>query len=126
MDPVTVTFRHIDRSAALASRAMELARKLWRYDDRISECHLTIEGRHHQHSNARLFVVKVDVHVPGARIHADNQHGDGDLHGDVYVALRDAIGDARRQLQQLSQRRGRQRIVAALAAQDIKAGDAGR
>ena len=124
MDPVTVTYRHIDRSPALTSRAMNLARKLWRYNDRISECHLTIEGRHHQHTNGRFFAVKVDLHVPGAHIHAGNQHGDSDQHVDVYIALRDAIEDARRQLLQLSQRRGRQRIAAAVAAQDAKAGGA--
>jgi ribosome-associated translation inhibitor RaiA len=121
MSPVTVTFRHIDRSAALVSRATELAARLWRYDDRISRCNLTIEGRHHQHSNGRLFVVRVDLHVPGAQIHADNQHDGSDLHEDVYVALREAIGDARRQLLELSQRRGRQRIAAALAAENAKA-----
>jgi ribosome-associated translation inhibitor RaiA len=104
---------------------MNLARKLWRYNDRISECHLTIEGRHHQHSNGRLFAVKVDLHVPGAHIHAANQHGDSDQHVDVYVALRDAIDDARRQLLQLSQRRGRERIAAAVAAHDAKASGAG-
>ena len=120
MDPVTVTYRHIDRSAALTSRAMELARKLWRYNDRISECHLTIEGRHQQHSNGRFFAVKVDLHVPGAHIHA----GNSDQHVDVYVALRDAIDDARRQLLQLSQRRGRQRIAAAVVGA-TKAGGAG-
>jgi ribosome-associated translation inhibitor RaiA len=124
MSPLTVTFRHIDRSAALVSRATELAGRLWRYNDRISQCHLTIEGRHHQHSNGRLFVVKVDLHVPGAHIHADNQHDGSDQHADVYVALREAIADARRQLLELSERRGRQRIAAALAAENAKAGGA--
>ena len=112
---ITVTFRNLAKSPGVTSRARDLARRLWRYDERIQRCHLTIEGRSPVHSNACL--VKVDLDLPGARIHAES--GENTPHStqhDVNVALREAIGDARRQLLDLTQRRGRERISSALAA----------
>jgi hypothetical protein len=39
--------------------------------------------------------------VPGAQIHADSLHVDGEGHKDIYLALRDAFNSAKRQLQRL-------------------------
>ncbi len=47
-------------------------------------------------------MAKIDLAVPGAHIHADSLHADGTGHEDIYLALRDAFINAKRQLQHLS------------------------
>jgi hypothetical protein len=53
--------------------------------------------------------------VPGAQIHADSLHIDGAGHKDIYLALRDAFNNAKRQLQDL--RRDQFRPVRSLTLQ---------
>ncbi|MGO9946459.1 MAG: HPF/RaiA family ribosome-associated protein [Steroidobacteraceae bacterium] len=105
--PTTLTFRHTDHSSALEGRARELGQRLQRYGERISHCHMTIEGSRGAHTSGAAFVVQIDLAVPGAQIHADSLQIDGTGHEDVYVALRDAFNNAKRQLQELHSKRFR-------------------
>jgi ribosome-associated translation inhibitor RaiA len=105
--PMTLTFRHTDRCGALEARARELGQRLQRYGERITQCHLTIEGSHRSHNRGVSYAVQIDLDVPGAQIHADSLQIDGTGHQDVYVALRDAFNNAKRQLQELHSKRFR-------------------
>jgi sigma 54 modulation/S30EA-like ribosomal protein len=103
--PITLTFRHIDRSGALEERARKLGSRLGRFSDRIMQCHMVFEGPDRARDGVH-FCVKIDLTVPGAHIHADSLHADGRGHLDVYLALRDAFNNAKRQLQGLHRARG--------------------
>jgi len=105
--PVTLTFRHIDHSGALEARARELGQRLQRCGERITQCHMTLEGSRGDHNSGASFVVKIDLAVPGAQIHADGLQSDGAGHKDIYVALRDAFNNAKRQLRELHSKRFR-------------------
>ena len=105
--PLTLTFRHTDHSSALEARARELGERLQRYGERITQCHMTIEGSGGGHGCGTPFVVQIDLAVPGAQIHADSLQMDGAGHRDAYLALRDAFNNARRQLQELHSKRFR-------------------
>jgi putative sigma-54 modulation protein len=105
--PMTLTFRRTDRSGALEARARELGQRLERYGERITQCHMTIEGSRSGHSSGAPYAVQIDLAVPGAQIHADSLQIDGTGHEDVYVALRDAFNNAKRQLQELHSKRFR-------------------
>jgi ribosome-associated translation inhibitor RaiA len=105
--PMTLTFRHTDHSSALEARARELGQRLQRYGERIMHCHMTLEGSRGGHSSGAPFVVQIDLTVPGARIHADSLQMDGAGHKDIYLALRDAFNNAKRQLQELHSKRFR-------------------
>ena len=94
------TFRQIDRSGALEERARTLGSRLGRFSGRIMQCHMTFEGPGNSDGGAP-YVVKIDLTVPGAQIHADSVHADGRGHKDIYLALRDAFNNAKRQLQGL-------------------------
>jgi hypothetical protein len=48
--PMTLTFRHTDHSSALEARARELGQRLQRYGERITQCHMTVEGSRGGHS----------------------------------------------------------------------------
>jgi putative sigma-54 modulation protein len=99
--PLTMTFRHMDHSGALEDRARKLGSRLQRFSERIIRCHMTLEGPDHLRGIGASYVVKIDLTVPGAQIHADSLHVDGAGHQDIYLALRDAFNNAKRQLQDL-------------------------
>ena len=105
--PITLTFRHLDHSSALEARARELGQRLQRYGERITQCHMTLEGSRGGHSSGAPYVVQIDLAVPGAQIHADSLQMDGAGHKDIYLALRDAFNNAKRQLQELHSKRFR-------------------
>jgi hypothetical protein len=101
----TITFRHIDRSGPLEDRARKLASRLERFSERIMQCQMTLQGPVDRHDGGAPFLVKIDLTVPGAQIHADSLHVDGAGHRDIYLALRDAFNNAKRQLQDLHRNR---------------------
>src|ERR1700722_2583822 len=103
----TITFRHIDHSGALEDRARKLGTRLGRFNERIMECHMTLEGPGDRLYGGAPYLVKIDLSVPGAQIHADSLHADGGGHKDIYLALRDAFNNAKRQLQDLHRDRYR-------------------
>jgi len=105
--PMTLTFRRIDHSSALEARARELGERLQRYGERITQCHMTLEGSRGGHGSGSPYVVQIDLAVPGAQIHADSLQMDGAGHKDIYLALREAFNNAKRQLQELHSKRFR-------------------
>jgi putative sigma-54 modulation protein len=114
--PISLTFRRIDRSGALAERARKLGSHLTRFNERITRCHITILGPDSAGGDAgSAYWVKIDLTVPGAHIHADSLHVDGAGHDDIYLALRDAFNNAKRQLQDLPAVRRRKPDATGLA-----------
>jgi hypothetical protein len=105
--PMTLTFRHIDHSGALEARARKLGSRLECFCERITQCHMTLEGPGNGSTAGAPYLVKIDLTVPSAQIHADSLHVDGAGHQDIYLALRDAFNNAKRQLQDLHRDRPR-------------------
>ena len=95
--PIILTFLHIGRSGALEERARKLGHHLARFNERITHCNITLQGPDDPDDGAQ-YLVKIDLTVPGAQIHADSLHVDGAGHQDIYLALRDAFNNAKRQL----------------------------
>ncbi len=95
--PLSLSFRRVERSGPLEDRARKLAQRLPRFCSRITECRMVLEAS----DEPQTFAVKIDIAVPGAHIHADSLHVDGSGHSDIYLALRDAFNNAKRQLQGL-------------------------
>jgi putative sigma-54 modulation protein len=102
---MTLTFRHLDHSGALEARARELGHRLQRYGERITQCHMTLESSRSAENCSTPYLVKIDLAVPGAQIHADSLQIDGAAHEDIYLALREAFNNAKRQLQELHSKR---------------------
>jgi hypothetical protein len=98
---MTLTFRHIDHSGALEDYARKWGSRLERFSERITQCHMTLEGPGNGSNAGAPYLVKIDLIVPGAQIYADSLHVDGAGHRDIYLALRDAFINAKRQLQDL-------------------------
>jgi ribosome-associated translation inhibitor RaiA len=97
--PITLTFGHIERTGGLEADAREIGERLLRFNERITHCHLIIEGRPDAAKGSQ-YSVKIHLSVPSAQIHARSLHNGGHP-SDVYAALREAFDDAKRQLQEL-------------------------
>ena len=112
--PIILTFHHIDRYGAVEERARKLGHHLARLNERITHCHITLQGPDDPDGGGAQYLVKIDLMVPGAQILADSLHVDGAGHQDIYLALRDAFNNAKRQL--LGLRVQSRRSIAACSA----------
>ncbi len=104
---LTLTFTHVERSAALEAHARDLASRLRRIEDQISRCHMTLESLAGDGVPDATYVVKIELTVPGAQIHADSLRADSSGHTSLVVAMRDAYDNARQQLGHLRHDRAR-------------------
>ena len=97
--PPDVRFRHWQPSPAVVAAARERVDKLDRFHPHIISCRVMIEAIHQQHLNGTVYHVRVDLSVPRREIVAKSESVPGRFHEDVYVAIRDAFDEARRELQ---------------------------
>ncbi|MGE5867032.1 MAG: HPF/RaiA family ribosome-associated protein, partial [Rhizobacter sp.] len=87
-------------SPAVEALAREKALKLDRYCPDIISCRMVIEHLNKHQHHGRQFAVRIHVTVPDHELAVDRVVSE-----DVYVALRDAYQDMRRQLEDTTQRR---------------------
>lgn len=100
-----ITVRNMAHSPALDDHIRERAEKLERYFSAITSCRVVAEAPHKHQQQGRLYKVRLDISVPGRELVVNRDHAE-----DIYVALREAFGAARRQLEDYSQlRRGETR-----------------
>jgi ribosome-associated translation inhibitor RaiA len=115
--PVQIAFRHLDPSAAVESRARELARELEHFSSSILRCRVTIDCPHKHQTHGRKFEVHLEITVPDKQIMVSHAHPASDDHENLYMALRDAFDAAKRQLQEYE--RIRRRDVKAHSAPSV-------
>jgi ribosome-associated translation inhibitor RaiA len=89
-----ITWRNVAPSAPIEKLIRERTEKLERFHPHLVSLRVGVElaGRH-QHQG-KLFVVHVDLKVPGAEIAIDHQK-----HEDPHVAVRQAFDAAQRRLE---------------------------
>lgn len=91
--PLKITVRDMPHSEALDARIRAKAVKLGEFHPNITSCRVTVEKSHRHQRQGEHFQVVVDVRVPGREFVANRDHDE-----EVYVALREAFGAVRRQL----------------------------
>lgn len=91
--PVQITFRHMNRSAALEDAIREHADKLNAVYPRLTSCRVVVEEVAAHKHQGKLFALHLDLKIPSHEIAVTRNE-----HEDVYVALRDAFDAARRKL----------------------------
>jgi len=102
--PLQITYRDMDPSDAVSANIREKAQKIEHFAD-ITSCRVTVEAPHKHHHKGRLFVVKIDITVPGEEIVVTRSPDQHHAHEDIYVAIRDAFNAAKRQLEDYIRRR---------------------
>ncbi len=98
--PLQITARNIELTEAIEAAVREKARKLERFYDGIMSCRVVVEAPHRHHNKGVLYNASIDITVPGSEVVVKREP-----HEDLYVAIRDAFDAARRQLQNISQKR---------------------
>lgn len=96
--PVEIRFLGMEASAAVEAAARKKVDKLDRFCTSIMTCRVSIEqAQKHQHQG-RPFAVRVDVTLPGHELVVNRVHDE-----DVYIALREAFDDMKRQIEDVVQ-----------------------
>jgi ribosome-associated translation inhibitor RaiA len=120
--PLQISFRNLKPSEAVQARVREEVSKLETFYQGIISCRVIVELPHKRHKKGDLYHVRIDLTVPGAALvvkrepsrQAGLRQVDSEKHSksseahaahkDVYVVIRDAFKEARRQLQDFALR----------------------
>lgn len=97
--PLEITFRHMERSEALAADIEQHAAQLEKFADKITRCHVVVESPHQHKHQGQLYHISLDIIVHGHEITVSRSHDMHHAHEDPYVAIRDAFNAAKHQLQ---------------------------
>jgi ribosome-associated translation inhibitor RaiA len=97
--PIEIHFHGVDRSEAVEARIAEKVRTLERHFDRMTHCRVGIELPHQKKDKSRIFLVKLEIGVPGHQnVVVSSESEDDHSHEDINIALRDAFAKAKRLL----------------------------
>jgi cold shock CspA family protein/ribosome-associated translation inhibitor RaiA len=120
--PLQIAFRNMKSSDAVEARVREEVQKLETFYNRITRCRVIVEIPHRHHRKGDLYHVRIDMTVPGAELvvkrepslRAALRQTDSEKHSksyepraahkDIFVVIRDAFKEARRQLQDFARR----------------------
>jgi ribosomal subunit interface protein len=96
--PLEIVFDDIDSSPAVEQRIRERVRRLERFYDGITSCHVALSTPHRHQRKGRIWNVRIEVRVPGTELVTSRKPGDVDAHEDLLVAIRDAFDVMEREL----------------------------
>lgn len=99
-----ITFRNLDRSAAVEAKIRERAARLERRFGDIIGCRVAVELLHKHHRQGNHFHVRIDLTVPGGELVASREPDEHPAYTDVYVAIRDGFDAAERMLEDYMRR----------------------
>lgn len=120
--PLQISFRNLKPSEAVEARVREEMAKLETFYQGIIGCRVIVELPHKHHRQGDRYHVRIDLTVPGAELvvkkepdlQASLRQVDSEKHSksseaqaahkDVFVVIRDAFKEARRQLQDHARR----------------------
>jgi len=98
--PLTITVRGFEHSDALDAHIREKAAKLEEFFRPIMGCRVVVEVPHRHKHQGHSFNVRLDVTVSGHEFVFNHERAE-----DVYVALRETFGAAKRGLEDFARRR---------------------
>jgi ribosomal subunit interface protein len=100
-------WRNVTPSEAVEAHVREEVDRLEKFHGRITGCEVTLESpsRHHR-NGAQKYRVRIELSVPGGRLVVARDRARNHAQADLYVALRHAFREAKRQLQDHVRRLG--------------------
>jgi len=103
--PLQISFHGMDRSDAVEAAVRKNVQHLGRFATDIMSCRVAVELLQKHRHQGRPFGVRIDLTVPGRELVVNRVEDE-----DVYVAMRDAFDDMKRQLEDVvRQRRGQEK-----------------
>ena len=73
--PLQITFRHIEASEAVENNIREHAGELEQFYDQIMSCRVVVDASHKHHQQGMLYLVHIDVNVPGKELVVSREPG---------------------------------------------------
>lgn len=121
--PLQIRFLGMEPSEAVETAARKKADKLDTVARDIMSCRVSIEQTNKHQHQGRPYAVRVDVTLPDHELSVDRVHDE-----DVYVALRDAFDDMKRQIEDtVRRRRGQEKLhPVSLRGEVVRFGDEGQ
>jgi ribosomal subunit interface protein len=108
IQPIQVVFHQLSPSPAIEAAIRKRAEKLDRFCDQIIGVRVVVESPHKHQRQGNLYIVRVDVTVPGEEIVVTRNPPASQEHEDIYVVIRDAFDAMRRRLEDYARKRQRQ------------------
>ena len=103
--PLEITFKGLDRSAAIEAKITEKAAKLERVFDRMTHCRVVVAAPNKHHHKGKSYEIKIDIGIPDhAPLILTHESHVGDAQEDLQIALRDAFDAAKRRLDEIAER----------------------
>lgn len=103
--PLEITFKGLDKSAAIEAKITEKAAKLERVFDRMTHCRVVVAAPNKHHHKGKSYEIKIDIGIPDhAPLILTHESHVGDAQEDLQIALRDAFDAAKRRLDEIADR----------------------
>lgn len=98
--PLEITFQNSDPSEAIKSEIERQAKRLEKFHERITSCHVTVTKSASRRRQGDLYSIRIRIAMPQHKdILVTKDHGDVPEHEHVMVAIRNAFGIAQRQIE---------------------------
>ena len=107
MNPAQITFRGMEVSDALTEHIQSEYENLFRFNDRIQSCHVTVEQPHRHKRQGREFQVHLSLKIPGRELAVTRAHEEN--LENPHALVEETFRAARRMLSELNGRRVAQR-----------------
>ncbi|MFP3870307.1 MAG: cold shock domain-containing protein [Syntrophobacteria bacterium] len=103
--PLEISFRNVPKTDAVEKLIHETVGKLRQVCNYLIGCRVAVESPQQHQQSGNPFRVRISMSVPpGHELVVKRESGEGHLHAELPVVLRDAFQAARRQLQELVER----------------------
>jgi ribosome-associated translation inhibitor RaiA len=103
--PLEITFKGLDKSAAVEAKITEKVAKLEKVFDRMTHCRVVVAAPNKHAHKGKSYEIKIDVGIPDhAPLILTHESAVGNAQEDLLIALRDAFDAAKRRLDDISAR----------------------
>jgi cold shock CspA family protein/ribosome-associated translation inhibitor RaiA len=98
--PIEIAFQHCEPSKEIRAEIAKQAKRLERFSDRITSCHVMVAGPQTRHRQGDLFKIDVRIAMPEHHdVIVTRTHGDAPEREHPLVAVREAFDAAVRQIE---------------------------
>ena len=98
--PIEIAFQHCKPSEEIRAEVAKQAKRLEKFSDRITSCHVAIAGPQTRHRQGDLFKIDVRIAMPEHHdVIVTRTHGDAPEREHPLVAVREAFDAAVRQIE---------------------------
>lgn len=98
--PLDISFQNMEPSEALRAEVEREARRLEKFHDRITSCHVTVTAPGARHRQGGPFEIGIRIAMPQHKdIIVNKTHGDVPEHEHATVAIKNAFALAQRQIE---------------------------